>query len=201
MKNAPGNVEVGVPRRQEIVAVAVKLFRERGYQATSIRDIAKAMRLTPGALYAHMDGKDDLLWQIASAASERFFAMINPIVASDRVVTQRLREAIKGHVGVITEDLDAAAVYSTEWRHLSPGRRREFVARRDRYESLWQGLLRQGIAEGHFGDVDVRFGVLFILSSLNWIYQWYRLDGPMTPEAVAAQMADFIFDGLRRRMS
>ncbi len=189
------------PRRQEICAVAVKLFRERGYQATSIRDIAKALGLTAGALYAHIRGKDDVLWDIASAASERFFSMMEPIVASDRVVTQRLRDAIKGHVGVITGDLDAAAVYSTEWRHLTPARRREFVARRDRYEALWQALLREGIAEGQLGDVDVRFGVLFILSSLNWIYQWYRTDGPMTPEAVAAQMADFIFDGLRRRMS
>lgn len=185
--------------KKDVLQAAQRLFRERGFQATSVRDIAAAMGLQAGSLYSHIESKDELLWEIASAAADRFFAMIEPIVASDQIVTQKLRDVIRGHVRVITEQLDAAAVYSTEWRHLSDERRKQFIERRDRYESLIRDLVRDGIEQGHFGPFEPSTATLVILSTLNWIYQWFRHDGRMTPDDLAKMMTDFIFDGLKRR--
>ncbi len=179
--------------------VAQRLFRERGFGGTSVRDIAREMGIKPGSLYSRIASKEDLLWEIAEGAAERFFAMIEPIVASDRIVMQKLRDIIRGHVQVITDDLDAAAVYSTEWRHLGDERRAAFIEKRDRYEQMITDVVEDGIEQGHFGQYDPKAATLLILSSLNWIYQWYRPEGRMSPDEVGHMMSDFILDGLKRR--
>jgi AcrR family transcriptional regulator len=186
-------------RKDQIRKAAGKLFSCRGYQATSVRDIAEAVGIQGGSLYAHVESKEDLLWEIVNHSADRFFAAVEPIVDSDRETLQKLREAIVAHVGVITGDLDAAAVYSTEWRHLTAERRATFAGRRDEYELLFRRMVTQGIRERLLTPADERFATLFVLSSLNWVYQWFKPDGPLTSEEVARKMAEFLFDGLRRR--
>lgn len=192
-------VQVDVSRKEQIRQAAVTLFRERGYHATSVRDIAEAVGIQGGSLYAHVESKDDLLWDIVNHSAQRFFEALEPIVASDRTIMNKLREAIIAHVGVITGDLDAAAVYSTEWRHLSTERRKTFAGRRDEYEHMFRQLIRDGVRERFLAAADETLASLFVLSSLNWVYQWYRPDGRFTAEELGRLMADYIFDGLRRR--
>jgi len=187
------------PRREQILEAAARLFRERGFHATSVRDIADAVGLQGGSLYAHVQSKDEVLWEIVKESADRFFRALRPVVASDRDTLTKLREAILVHVNVITEDLDAAAVYTTEWRHLPEPRRSEFAAWRDEYEQLFRSLVHQGMREGHLSPVDEGYATLFILSALNYVYLWFRPEGRMGSEAVARMMADFIFNGLRRR--
>lgn len=190
--------EVAIQRRDEVLAAAEQLFAARGFQATSVRDIADALDLKPGSLYAHMESKDDLLWEILCAAADRFFAAVEPIIASNWLTLEKLKRLIAAHVRVITDNLAAAAVYSTEWRHLSAARRREFASRRDAYEEIVRGLVRQCIREGTFADVDEKFATLVILSAINWIYQWYRADGPMTADEIARKLTDLLLNGLKR---
>ncbi|MBI4717476.1 MAG: TetR/AcrR family transcriptional regulator [Planctomycetes bacterium] len=190
--------EATVARREELLAAAEKLFAERGFQATSVRDIAEALDIQAGSLYAHIASKDDLLWEILCAAAERFFAAVEAIVAQDLVTLEKLRRVIAAHVQVITSNLAAAAVYSTEWRHLSQARRREFASRRNRYEEIVRGLVRACIREGTFTDVDEKFATLVILSATNWIYQWYRPDGAMSAEEIARKLTDLLLNGLKR---
>lgn len=174
------------------------MFSVRGFPATSVRDIADALDIQPGSLYAHIDSKDDLLWEIVCRAGDRFFEAVKPIIESDLLTTEKLRRLIAAHVGVITGNLSAAAVYSTEWRHLGEERRRQFAGKRDEYQSIVRGLIHNCIREGTFADMDEKFATLLILSSINWIYQWYRPDGPMTPEQIARKLTDMLFNGLRR---
>ncbi|MCH9034645.1 MAG: TetR family transcriptional regulator [Planctomycetes bacterium] len=190
--------ETGLQRRDEVLSAAERLFAEHGYQATSVRDIADVMDLQAGSLYAHIESKDDLLWDIVTRAADGFFEAVQPIVSADLVPMEKLRRLISAHVQVITANLDAASVYSTEWRHLAADRKSEFAKRRNTYEKLVRGLVRDCIREGTFADVDEKFATLLILSSINWIYQWYRADGPMTPEEIARKLTDLLFNGLRR---
>src|SRR3989338_8483776 len=106
------------PRKDQILAAAEKLFQERGYLATSVRDIGAAVGVRGASLYHHIGGKEELLWTIASRAADEFFAAVRPLVAADEATPLKLRKAIIAHVGVITRNLDAAAVYFNEWRHL-----------------------------------------------------------------------------------
>ena len=187
-----------VHRRDEVQATAERMFADRGFHATSVRDIAEALNIKAGSLYAHIEAKEDLLWSIVTAAADRFFAAVEPIVKSDLVPLEKLRRVINAHVGVVTESAASASVYTTQWRHLGEPHRTEFAARRDAYEMMFRGLVRSCIREGTLADVNEKFATLLILSSINWIYQWYSPDGPMTPDEIAGKLTNMLLNGLRR---
>ena len=187
-----------LPRRDQILAAAERLFREKGYLATSVRDIGKAIGVQGASLYHHIGGKEDLLWEIANHAADEFFSALQPIIAADTATALKLRRAIIAHVGVIARNLDAAAVYFNEWRHLEPERRGAFTHRRDEYEGLFRALLAQGQREGLFHIPDEKFAARFVLSALNWTHQWYRPAGPMTAEDIGGTLADMVMSGLYR---
>ena len=191
--------EVVVDKKVQIHRMACRLFREQGFHGASVRDIAEEVGLVGGSLYAHIQSKDDVLWDIVDAAADRFFAALRPIVETNLAIVQKLRKAIVAHVEVIAGDLDAAAVYTVEWRHLAPQRRTAFTKRRDEYEGMFRRLVREAMEQGFIATADEAMATRFILSSLNYLFTWYRPDGRMTPDEVGRMMADYILDGLKRR--
>ena len=114
--------EAALQRRTEVLATAERLFAERGFHATSVRDIAQALNIKAGSLYAHIQAKEELLWESVSAAADRFFAAVEPIVESDVVPLEKLRRVIAAHVRVVTDSAPSASVYTTQWRHLTEPR-------------------------------------------------------------------------------
>lgn len=190
-----------LPRRDQILSAAERLFRDKGYLATSVRDIGKAVGIQGASLYHHIGGKEDLLWEIANRAADEFFAALQPIVSAETATPLKLRRAIIAHVGVIASNLEAAAVYFNEWRHFEPERRAAFMRRRDEYEDLFRQVLAQGQREDLFHIPDEKFAARFVLSALNWTHQWYRPDGPMTAEAIGGVLADMVLNGLYQTAS
>ncbi len=176
---------------------AEKLFREKGYVGTSPDEIAAAARARGAGADTVID-KQALLWAIATRAADEFFAALEPVASSEEATPVKLRKAIIAHVGVITRNLDASAVYFSEWRHLPEPQRAEYTRRRDDYEACFRGVLSQGIHEGIFAPVDERFAARLVLSALNWTHQWYRPDGPMTPDEIGSTLADMLLNGLYR---
>lgn len=183
-------------RKSQIIHTAARLFSRHGYHNTSVRDIARELDLQGGSLYSHIDGKEEVLWDILDRAADEFLQTIRPIAASDAAPAEKLREAIHAHVQVITDDLAAATVYFHEWRFLSEPRRSAFLSRRNQYEDLMRDIVEEGIAAGDFQDVDPKFATLLILSAVNWIYQWYRPDGALSPAEIADRFIGLIFTGL-----
>lgn len=183
-------------RKDQIVDAAARLFSRHGYHATTVRDIARALDLQGGSLYSHINGKEEVLWRILDRAADNFLETLRPIAASDEPAAQKLRRAMRAHVRVVTGDLAAGTVYFHEWKFLSSDRREAFLARRDQYETLMRGIVEEGIAAGVFRDVDPKFATLLILSTVNWLYQWYRPHGPLSPDEIADRFIDIIFSGL-----
>lgn len=186
-------------RLEQIITTAERLFRERGYLATSVRDIGQAVGMRGPSLYHHIGGKEDLLCTIADRAARDFLAALQPILDEPAPAAVKLRRAVVAHVGVITRNLNAAGVYFNEWRHLSDARRAEFLRQRDLYENGFRVILAQGIQEGHFAAMDEKFGARFVLSALNWTHQWYRPGGPLTPEEIGHTLADLVLQGLEHK--
>ncbi len=184
------------PRRQQIEDAASTLFGERGYAATSVRDIAHALDMQGGSLYAHVASKEDMLWSIVTRAADRFNAEVGPLAASSEPGPVRLREMIRAHVGVVTSAQKDAAVFLHEWRFLSQDRREQMAARRDAYEALFRQAIADGSATGDFEPVDPRLTAMAILSALNGIATWYRPEGPLTPTQIADQHADLFLRAL-----
>src|SRR6476469_5143928 len=184
------------PRKEQIVQTAGSMFSRQGYHATTVRDIARELNMQGGSLYAHIDSKEDMLWEIVERAAAQFLAAAQPIAALPLPASARLRRLLAAHVDVVTRNLDNATVFFHEWRFLSPPRRARIGAQRDAYEALFRGVIQDGIDAGEFPDADARMGALLVLSAGNWLYQWYRPDGALSADAVAAQMADLLIAGL-----
>lgn len=175
--------------RQVIFDTAGQMFAELGYHATSVRDLARALDLQPGALYNHFSSKEDVLFQIVNRAADQFLAAAERV--NDLEPAARLRSLIHGHVGVITANLGNATVFFHEWKFLEPTRRAHIAERRNGYEAHYRRVIADGVASGAFAPADPKFAALILLGALNWIYQWFRPDGPLSGEEVAERVYNF----------
>jgi AcrR family transcriptional regulator len=185
-------------RKEQLIEAAERLFNERGYLATGMRDLAEAMGLEAASLYSHTKSKEDLLWTIATRCSDEFFAAVRPITQTPLHTKMKLREMMIAHVQVIIANQKASAVFLHEWQHLGAERKAEYAAIRNEYEDLFRNVVQQGIAENLFKNHDNRFTTRAILSALNWTYTWYRADGDMKPDEIGRKLADLLLDGLVR---
>jgi AcrR family transcriptional regulator len=182
-------------RRNELVRQAARLFAEKGYHGTSTGDLAEAMGVQKGSLYAHIRSKEDLLWEVAHDGSAAFHAALDAI-PDDLPATEKIRLALRAHLRVVAEQLDVATVFIREWRYLEGERRDEFVAERRRYEERFRALFREGRDLGELRtDLDDATATLLALSAANWAYTWLR------PGDDADELADRFFaqllDGMR----
>ena len=183
-------------RRQQLDEVASALFRERGYAATSVREIARALDLQGASLYTHMASKEDLLWSIVWRVAERFRTTVEPLAEGPGTPEARLRAMIAAHVAIVAGEREHAAVFLHEWRFLGPERKADIAARRDAYEARFRNVIAAGMRDGTFRNGDAAVTARALLSSLNGIPAWYRPDGPLSADALAADYADLFLSGL-----
>ena len=179
-------------RRRQIEDVASSLFSEQGYAGTSVRDIARGVAIQGASLYAHVASKEDVLWAIVRRAAGRFESAADEAEqeTSGRPVGERLEALVRGHVGVLTDDVGQASVFVREWRSLSPEHRARIGARRDAYENRWRRLIAEGSQAGVFVPADPALAAAYLLTALNGIATWYRPAGPLSPRAISAEFVN-----------
>jgi len=182
-------------RRTELTRTAARLFAEKGYHGTSIGDLAEAMGVQKGSLYAHIESKADLLWEVAREGAAAFHAALDD-VPDDLPATEKIRLALRAHLHVVAEQLHVATVFVREWRYLEGERRDEFVAERRRYEERFRALFREGRELGELRtDLDDATATLLALSAANWAYTWLR-PGDDT-DVLADRFFAQLLDGMR----
>jgi len=186
-------------RHHELRRAAVKLFREKGYHATSMQDLAEAMELNRGSLYHYIDSKEDLLWEVMTGVMAELNASLAPIEASSAPPAQCLRDAVAAHLRVAAERPDEMTVLQVELKSLSPARRKQIIAARDAYEARWRKILDAGAATGAFNGTEPKYAGMAILATCNWFTQWYRPGGPLTPDQLSEVFAGFFLNGLGQR--
>ncbi len=182
-------------RREEILTLAGHLFSQRGYHATSMRELARHLNLQGGSLYAHINSKEELLLEVVRQAAERFLGVLEE-AGRERDPKARFKALVRGHLRVIAQELPRATVFFHEWKHLSPPLLEEAKALRRRYEEGVQGIIQEGVDQGVFRVENLRLATLFVLSALNWTYQWYRPDGPLSLEEIAETYARMLLRAL-----
>jgi AcrR family transcriptional regulator len=182
-------------RRSELTRQAARLFAEKGYHGTSVGDLAEAMGVQKGSLYAHIASKEDLLWEVAREGAAAFEAALDA-VPEDLPAVERIRLALRGHLRVVAEQLDVATVFVREWRYLEGERREEFLRARRRYEERFRALFREGRERGELRtDLDDATATLLALSAANWAYTWIRQD--TDTDELADRFYDSLLDGMR----
>lgn len=166
--------------------------------ATSMRDIADKMGIEAASLYNHITSKEEILHDICFDHAQLFLRAIAEVNDIYFDAEKKLRMAIQNHVEILTANLTQSKVFLQEWKYLGDENRAEFIRLRDKYEKEFTVILQNGEDENLFKSVDKKFAVLSILSSLNWIVEWYKPDGEMTPTQIAEKLSDFVMIGLNK---
>src|SRR5437588_10289848 len=182
-------------RRSELTRQAARLFAQKGYHGTSIGDLAQAMGVQKGSLYAHIESKQDLLYETMRDGAAAFHGALDAVPDELRP-TEKIRLALRAHLRIVAEQLDVATVFVQEWRYLEGERREEILAERRRYEQRIRELFREGRELSELrADVDEQTAALLFLSAANWAYTW--LAPGRDTDDVADRFYALLIDGLR----
>lgn len=182
-------------RWEEIMAVSARLFREKGFRATTMDDIASELYVTKPALYYYINTKHDLLYEICESAINRLMEGVEAIRDSEAEPEQKLRELIKWHVKMFATDGDTLNVYLADESEL-PAEKRDCIRGRSReYEIIYRDIFDELIEEKKFRELDVPTVVRAVSGMCNWLSNWYRPEGSMSTDQIAEVFLDLIIKG------
>jgi len=174
-------------RRAELLAVCARLFREKGFDGTTIRDISAAAGMHSGSPFYHFKTKQEMLVAVMEEGLAEGLENSRAVHALPLPPAERFRRLVRAHLGTILEDgNDFIPVLLYEIRSLTPANRRRIIALKDGYDALWQQMIDELEAAGLLRG-DRRLARLFVLGALNWTAQWYRPRGRLSIDAIAEQ--------------
>ena len=189
--------DTAVDSRQEILHTAGRLFQQQGYDATSMNDIAAALKLSKGGLYHHFQSKDEILFHIMPHAMD---------ITEERVINrargipdpeERLRTLIRLHIEVVLSARDREITVMLHENHpLPPTLRKRINGRKKDYVHFVENLIADvQRARGSKAGVSPRAAAFALLGMINWIYQWYQPQGPLTEADISRQYTEIFFAG------
>ncbi len=188
-------------QRDEIILSAAQIFREKGFHATSMQDIADSVQLQKASLYHHIESKQEILLGVLDRALDVLIEDIEPIVMSPRPAEEKLRLAMTRYIDRMTGSADLAAVLLLEHRSLEPSLRERHIARRDRFEQLWRTIVREGVDNGEFRPMDPAVVTFALLGVQNWLITWFQEGGRLSGPDLAEQFAEIFLHGLSANSS
>lgn len=184
--------------RQDVVAAAGRLFAEKGYHGTSMRDLGRELGLLGSSLYAHVDSKQDLLVEVVEEGARLFQASADVALATGGPAANKLHRLIAGHIGVVVANPNVVRTYLNEARMLDPEHRGRVIAARDAYEQEFREVIALGRSDGSLRpDADPKLASIFILSVLNAIERWYRPEGEVGVTELVDDVSEFALGALR----
>ena len=182
-----------------ILETAARLFRDKGYPATSMRDLAEAVNLKASSLYNHISSKDELLREICFQNAQRYLSSMEQVERMEADAAQKVEKLLKLHIRTAMEDATSVTAFNDEWRHLNEPYLSEFKALRKDYEERFRRILQMGMASGEFRLMDESIALYTIFSSVRWLYDWFAPGKPMTADEVEAEVIAFVMAGLLHR--
>jgi len=190
--------ETLVDSRQEILRTAARLFQQRGYDATSMNDVAAALKLSKGGLYHHFQSKDEILFEIMNHAMEITQERVLGPVRGIADPVERLRALIRLHIEVVLSPRDREITVMLHENHPLPHTLRKRInTRKKEYIHYVEGLMAevQRVRQAK-GSVSPRAAAFALLGMINWIYQWYKPEGSLQAHNLVPQFTELVFGGI-----
>lgn len=182
--------------REKILAAAVQLFAEYGYHAATMRDIASLTGIQAASIYYHYANKQALLVEIMDTHMRRLNSTLEQIMQQQAPVEEQLYEAIANHIRLHTTYKSEFFIIDTEIRALEGENRAAILAQRDHYDSLLQGLLREGMEQGVFRPMDVKITSYALIAMCTEVATWFRPEGRLSVQQIIDIYTKLFTDGL-----
>jgi TetR/AcrR family transcriptional regulator, cholesterol catabolism regulator len=184
-------------RHREVLETAARLIREQGYEAASVQDIAAACGLTKAGLYYYIRSKEDLLLEIMSYGMDIFEERVLLPVLAIADPVERLKACMERNIHLVTEERSKEiTVILHEHETLTGAARQQINARKKRYVHFLEASFEEAMREGRIRRVEPRVAAFSFLGTVLWIYKWFRPDGKIPADRLAAEMQDLFFGGL-----
>ena len=182
--------------RDDILDAAAQVFRKKGFHGASMADIAEAVSLQKASLYHHVNSKQEILLALLDRALDLLIEQIGLVAQQELPADKKLRRMILVYLKGLADNADLSSVLLFEHRSLESEQRQKHIPQRDRFESLWRGVLEQGVQEGLFVCPDTALAVRAMMGALNWTITWFKPSGPSSIELIADQYATLMLGGL-----
>ena len=186
-------------RAGEVYRTAARIILEKGYDATSVSDIAEALGITKAGLYHYIQSKTDLLFEIMKYGLESLDREVLTPAREIADAEERLRFIITTHVRAVTRGDGAVTIVVDEARALTPAQNRIVTRMKRKYLDCLRGTLEELVSAGKLRDVDLTVAAFAIAGAINWVSRWYRPDGKLSAEAIAEQITEITLHGMLRQ--
>jgi AcrR family transcriptional regulator len=183
-------------RLAEIYRTAAQIILRKGYDATSVNDIANALGMTKAGLYHYISGKKELLFDIMNFGLDELEEEVAVPARAIKDAEARLRFIVSAHAQLVTRGQGAITILVDEVTALTPAQGRKITQRKREYFDNLRGLLDELKASGRLQDVDTTAATFCLLGMINWLSRWFRQDGALTAEQAAAELVKISLGGL-----
>lgn len=185
-------------RREELLAIAAKLFAERGFKNTTVRDIADAAGILSGSLYHHFDSKESMVDELLNTFQTRLWEQYDEIEASDLTPRAKLEAVVRASFDAIDHHHSEVAIFQSDAAYLTTFERFAYLDERNlKFRALWIGLLEAGVRSGELRpDLQIELVYRFLRDTVWVAVRWYRPGGELSPADVADQYLRILFDGI-----
>jgi len=191
-----GNKSSEKYKYNEIITAAVKLFNEKGYPSTSIRDIAALVGLTQGTIYHYFKTKEDILLEINLRVIDIAIDRVKKIRDLKCSCREKIHQNIREVFEVIANYKDFLAVFLKEYKSLSERNRKMILKKRASYERIFQSIIKEGIRKKEFKEMDVNMMSMAFLGMCNWATTWLNPNGRLSIEKIVDIFAEIFLDGI-----
>lgn len=185
-----------IDRKTEIIYVAAQLFKEKGYSAVTMRDIAQAMDIKAASLYNHIKSKQEILVLIVIEIAEEFTNVMNEIVNSEISAIQKIEKVIELHINITLRNADALACLNNDWMHLTDNDLVYFIKMREDYEESFRTIIKKGIADSEIKNLNIEVIIFSTLSTLRTLYLWYGKKKSPNPLVLKSNMIEVLLNGI-----
>ena len=187
------------PRRDQILETAARLFRRKGFRATSVRMIAADLGMEAASLYNHIQSKQDILQELLFGMAHRFTQGLKMIEAAESNPYLQLEKLVALHVQLTHQFPNHIALITGEWIHLEEPHLQKYTQLRGEYESHFKSIIRKGMEQGYLEKTDVDMALFSILSTLHWLYSWVGRHPEVEEAKLEAEMKKLLLSGIRKR--
>ena len=185
-------------RKDVIIAKAARLFREKGYSASSMRDLAEEVGVEAASLYNHISSKSEILQEICFKVANKFMSHIDAIDNSDRDSIAKIEAVLRFHVQQMVHHYEEVYVGDREWKHLIDPYLSNYQNQRRTYRQRIALIIEARIRKGEIKEIDAPTAVLIMLHAVSGIESWHRSRKKISAELLEDNMVTILIDGLRK---